>query len=206
MPRSRANTSWLQQPAPEGEAVNLAETMPSAGWYDDPAGTSRRRWWSGVAWTEHYLTDVTPVPPKAIPSGINRLPITDTGPAPRLTFWQAVSTVFAKYVDFQGRASRTEYWWCYLFVSLTSIVTLIIDSFLTQGVITVLWVFATVVPSLAVTIRRLRDAGYAWPIIFITKITAFKWIPLNNISVSYLVDVNRGTLAKSMFGRINQNS
>lgn len=30
-----------------------AGTTP-AGWYDDPAGTQRKRWWDGTLWTEHY--------------------------------------------------------------------------------------------------------------------------------------------------------
>lgn len=25
-----------------------------AGWYDDPAGGQRKRWWDGAQWTEHY--------------------------------------------------------------------------------------------------------------------------------------------------------
>lgn len=159
----------------------LAETMPPAGWYDDPAGTSRRRWWSGVAWTDHYLTDVPRVPPKTMRSRINRSPITDIGPAPKVTFWQAISKVSAKYADFQGRASRTEYWWWYLFASLASVIALVVDSFLTQGVIIVLWLLATLLPSLAVTVRRLRDAGYVWPWILFTL------VPLGGIVVIVLL-------------------
>lgn len=35
----------------------MSNTTPSsvpAGWYPDPAGTPRQRWWDGGAWTEHY--------------------------------------------------------------------------------------------------------------------------------------------------------
>lgn len=29
-------------------------TTPAAGWYPDPAGTPRTRWWDGTRWTENY--------------------------------------------------------------------------------------------------------------------------------------------------------
>lgn len=35
----------------------MSNTTPSsvpAGWYPDPAGTPRQRWWDGGSWTEHY--------------------------------------------------------------------------------------------------------------------------------------------------------
>jgi hypothetical protein len=28
-------------------------STPAPGWYPDPAGTNRRRWWDGRGWTEH---------------------------------------------------------------------------------------------------------------------------------------------------------
>jgi hypothetical protein len=32
---------------------NVTPSVP-AGWYPDPAGSPRQRWWDGLAWTEHY--------------------------------------------------------------------------------------------------------------------------------------------------------
>jgi hypothetical protein len=29
-------------------------TTPPAGWYEDPAGSARQRWFDGKEWTEHY--------------------------------------------------------------------------------------------------------------------------------------------------------
>ncbi|CAN5547117.1 hypothetical protein BH09ACT4_BH09ACT4_13260 [soil metagenome] len=29
------------------------DAVPPAGWYPDPVDSSRSRWWSGAAWTEH---------------------------------------------------------------------------------------------------------------------------------------------------------
>ncbi|GAB2449023.1 hypothetical protein HD599_001936 [Conyzicola lurida] len=33
---------------------------PVAGWYPDPAGTDRTRWWDGTRWTENYAGGTTP--------------------------------------------------------------------------------------------------------------------------------------------------
>jgi uncharacterized protein DUF2510 len=37
-----------------------AGAAPPAGWYPDPAGGPRRRWWSGEAWTEHLGEEPAP--------------------------------------------------------------------------------------------------------------------------------------------------
>ncbi|MCM6762261.1 DUF2510 domain-containing protein [Rathayibacter sp. ZW T2_19] len=47
-----------------------ASTGPRAGWYPDPAGSPRQRWWDGSGWTESLrdapaATPVAPVPPVA---------------------------------------------------------------------------------------------------------------------------------------------
>ncbi|MBC9955425.1 DUF805 domain-containing protein [Leucobacter sp. cx-42] len=42
------------------------------------------------------------------------------------TFGQAIKRYFKSYAKFSGRASRSEYWWSYLFVSLLAIIPTII--------------------------------------------------------------------------------
>ncbi len=64
-------------------------------------------------------------------------------------FRQAVKLGFGKYLEFDGRATRAEYWWWQLFVILVSWVPII------GGIIGL----ATLIPSLAVTSRRLHDVG-----------------------------------------------
>ena len=69
-----------------------------------------------------------------------------------MTFSESIKTCFSKYADFNGRASRSEYWWFFLFIVLVGIVASII-SHLVAGV----FYLATLVPSLAAAARRMHD-------------------------------------------------
>lgn len=103
------------------------------------------------------------------PVGVWRGPI-DTRPAVR-TLGDAVKVCVQKYAQFDGRASRPEYWYAQLTYLLAIIAALFVIWIPILGFVVVfaLWAFmlASIVPLLAVTVRRLRDAGFAWPWIFI---------------------------------------
>ncbi|MGR3634471.1 MAG: DUF805 domain-containing protein, partial [Shimia sp.] len=45
-----------------------------------------------------------------------------------MTFSEAIRTCFSKYVDFSGRAARSEYWWFILFIALGNIVLSFVDA------------------------------------------------------------------------------
>jgi uncharacterized membrane protein YhaH (DUF805 family) len=73
---------------------------------------------------------------------------------------------FQKYAQFTGRASRPEYWYFFLFNVIFAVVAMILDSVtgmtiasLPYGVIYMVYGLATLVPSLAVAVRRLHDVG-----------------------------------------------
>jgi uncharacterized membrane protein YhaH (DUF805 family) len=79
-------------------------------------------------------------------------------------FGQAVATCIAKYATFRGRAHRPEYWWWMLFVMLYGIAVWIVGAILWAilgagvAIIVALLAFvATIVPSIAVAVRRLHD-------------------------------------------------
>ena len=71
-----------------------------------------------------------------------------------MNFQQAVQTCFSKYVDFSGRASRSEYWW---FV-LAYVILAIVASFIHQIAYAVV-ILAFLLPMLAAGARRLHDVG-----------------------------------------------
>ena len=71
-----------------------------------------------------------------------------------MDFQTAVKTCFSKYADFNGRASRSEYWW---FV-LAEVIVLIVASLIHQYVYFIA-ALGFLLPALAVGARRLHDIG-----------------------------------------------
>ena len=71
-----------------------------------------------------------------------------------MTFAESVRTCLSKYVDFNGVASRSEFWWFFLF----QIVVVVVLSFVSQLVADIA-ALALLLPSLAVGARRLHDTG-----------------------------------------------
>ncbi len=74
--------------------------------------------------------------------------------------------VLKKYAVFQGRASRSEYWYFILFNFLISIGTSFIDmaagtyDYETgSGIINMVYSLAVLIPSIAVACRRMHDVG-----------------------------------------------
>ena len=93
----------------------------------------------------------------------------------------AYKNFFKGYVDFTGRSTRSEFWW----VWLTNILLLIPfysayfnvifsegseGAFLALGGLAIVYMIfglALILPMLALTVRRLRDAGFHWALIFV---------------------------------------
>ncbi|WEV53144.1 DUF805 domain-containing protein [Bifidobacterium sp. ESL0704] len=75
---------------------------------------------------------------------------------------EAVKRFFLNYVRFSGRASRSEFWWSYLFYVVVNIVIMIIDRGVlheTNSFLDSIWALAVLVPWIAISIRRLHDSG-----------------------------------------------
>ena len=94
---------------------------------------------------------------------------------------KAYKNFFKGYVDFAGRSTRSEYWWIWLtnmilFLPLYSVRYNAIFSeesegaFLALGGLAIIYMIfglALFLPWLALTVRRLRDAGFHWALIFV---------------------------------------
>jgi uncharacterized membrane protein YhaH (DUF805 family) len=98
-----------------------------------------------------------------------------------MNFVQAITAGFSNYVNFSGRAFRSEYWYWVLFIVLGSIVAGIIDTGvlgydLGYGATPVSGIFdlVTFLPGLAISIRRLHDIDRTgwWVLLALTIIGA----------------------------------
>ena len=93
----------------------------------------------------------------------------------------AYKNFFKGYLDFTGRSTRSEYWWIWL----TNMILLVPfysayfkvlanprneAALVALGGIAIIYMIfglALILPMLALTVRRLRDAGFHWALIFV---------------------------------------
>jgi len=88
-----------------------------------------------------------------------------------LDFQRALRSFWKRYRDFRGRSRRSEYWFIQLFLVVTNIAVAIIDLALMGwdvdrfiangggGIVGLVWILVTIVPAVAVLVRRLHDTG-----------------------------------------------
>jgi len=91
-----------------------------------------------------------------------------------MNFQESVKTCFSKYVDFNGRAVRSEYWWFALFNLIVSIVLTIISPKLLANI----YSLATLLPALAVGVRRLHDTNRSGWWLLLWLVPVIGWIVL----------------------------
>jgi len=115
----------------------------------------------------------------------------------------AVTTCFQKYVDFQGRARRSEFWWWILFVIIVEIVARILDGFVDPpapgvmfqyGFIYGIAVLALLLPNITVAVRRLHDIGRSGWWLLLCFIPIIGWLVL------LFWYVSKGTDGNNRFG------
>ena len=80
-----------------------------------------------------------------------------------MSFGTAVKSFFSNYIDFSGRARRSELWFSFLFVFLASFAGGLIDSLIGAAtgspiyIVAALINLAVIIPWIAVSVRRLHD-------------------------------------------------
>lgn len=115
------------------------------------------------------------------------------------SFPEAVGAYFSKYFTFSGRSNRPEYWYVCLFLLLLMVGTTVADFFLVDSTlqftpITMVAQLATLIPSFAVSARRLHDTDRsAWWLLIIL-------VPLIGALVLLVFACQRGTPGSNRFG------
>ncbi len=117
---------------------------------------------------------------------------------------EAVKMFFARYTDFEGRSSRAEYWWVFLFQFLV-----VIAAYIGMGlafviglpalsiifmIAMVLYFLAALVPGIAVIVRRLHDTDRSGWWYFIGL------VPLIGGIILLIFFCNSGTKGANRFG------
>ena len=110
-----------------------------------------------------------------------------------MTFGESVSTCFKKYFVFQGRASKSEFWWFQLIWVVSYLLILISNnqtiSFICLGIIIII-----AIPLLSVGVRRLHDtnkSGYYY---------LFSLIPFIGSLIVLFMMIGEGTKGKNQYG------
>ena len=108
---------------------------------------------------------------------------------------KAYKNFFKGFLDFTGRSTRSDFWWVWLMNSILFLPLFIFwfqmalndteetDPILGVAIISVYMILAIVLftPSLAVKVRRLRDAGFHWAFIFL------HFVPMGGIALLVLL-------------------
>ena len=109
-----------------------------------------------------------------------------------MTFSESVSTCLKKYFVFEGRASRSEYWWFQLIVTPSYLIAEILKneiSYLFYGIL----IFAFI-PAISAGVRRLHDTNRSGFFLLIS------FIPIIGSFILLFFLIPEGTKGKNRFG------
>lgn len=109
-----------------------------------------------------------------------------------MTFSDSVSTCLKKYFVFQGRASRSEYWWFQLIVSPSYFVSTILENEIGYFFLGI--TLFTLIPAISAGVRRLHDTNRSGFFLLIS------FIPFIGGLVLLFFLIPEGTKGKNRFG------
>jgi len=106
-----------------------------------------------------------------------------------MNFLKSIETCFYKYIEFNGRASRSEFWWFYLFAIICWII-----GFALGPIIEAIIILGLLIPYIAVQARRLHDIGKSgW-------LQLISLIPLIGAIILIVWSATEGTKKKNKYG------
>ena len=80
-----------------------------------------------------------------------------------MTFYESIRVCLTKYAEFNGQASRPEFWWFFLFIILVASALAYMSEILPS-----VFFIAVLLPLLAAGSRRLHDSGKsAWQLLYL---------------------------------------
>jgi uncharacterized membrane protein YhaH (DUF805 family) len=123
-----------------------------------------------------------------------------------MSFAEAVKSFWSRYTMFKGRSRRSEYWFIQLFLIITNLAAAAIDLALMGGdvdrfianggggILGLIWILVTILPALAVLVRRLHDTGRSgwWALIGL--------VPLVGGVVLFVFSVLDSTAEENQYG------
>jgi uncharacterized membrane protein YhaH (DUF805 family) len=115
-----------------------------------------------------------------------------------MNFGEAITAGFQNYVNFSGRAIRSEFWYWFLFVVLVVIASSVIDAVLFSELelspISTLAGLALILPGISISIRRLHDLDRSgwWYLLVL--------VPLVGGIILLIWNCIRGTVGPNRFG------
>ena len=109
-----------------------------------------------------------------------------------MTFSESVSTCLKKYFVFEGRASRSEYWWFQLIVSPSYLISTILENEIAYFFLGI--TLFTLIPAISAGVRRLHDTNRSGFFLLIS------FIPFIGGLVLLFFLIPEGTKGKNRFG------
>ena len=109
-----------------------------------------------------------------------------------MTFVESLSTCLKKYFVFEGRASRSEYWWFQLIVSPSYFISTILENEIAYFFLGI--TLFTLIPAISAGVRRLHDTNRSGFFLLIS------FIPFIGGLVLLFFLIPEGTKGKNRFG------
>ena len=110
-----------------------------------------------------------------------------------MTLFESIKTCFKKYSVFEGRASRSEFWYFYIFCYATILILALFNNDF-FSILAILFFLIIFLPQLAVSCRRLHDLDRSgW-------FLCFGAIPILGPIMLIFWFSNEGTKGKNSFG------